>query len=493
MLIFDGTEVPSNRILLEGMGVPQMGLSFYRLWKRGLPKTKQYLIEDRFPEITEVYVDSGWQQVSESDMTAAELEDYAAEYQDFIVVNAGRISGATELWLPQREHDWNIRQREFFWSECEHLFWPVWQKSMGYPALMSLAERFEHVAIPHSTVEEETTLSARVNALVTQHQTSFHGLSIAKPDNLRAIRWDTVSTLSWLSPMRRGETIVWDGSRLVRYPARMKDQARMRYRSQCEKAGLDFKKITDDDPNEVTRLAIWSYLQMELAMAIGSPFHEDDEVVTNSDYPAAGELVESPPGDVANRASGVRKPPEPREPSETGPLPVFGVQYKTIVDTDENGNQVLREVPVVQSTSQSLRQCNTCFVASNCPAFKPDSVCAFNLPVEVKTKEQLRSLLNAIVEMQGQRVAFGRFSEEMNGGYPDPNVGLEIDRLFKLVKVIKELEDNREFIRITAERQGAGGVLSALFGDRAASLRDLPNGGLDADTTNRIIDGGPLA
>jgi hypothetical protein len=91
--------------------------------------------------------------------------------------------------------------------------------------------------------------------------------------------------------------------------------------------------------------------------------------------------------------------------------------------------------------------------------------------------------------MQGQRVAFARFSEELNGGYPDPNTGLEIDRLFKLVKILKDLESNNEFVRMTVERQTAGGVLSALFGDRAASLRDLPNGGLDAEQTNRIIDG----
>jgi hypothetical protein len=114
--------------------------------------------------------------------------------------------------------DWNVGQRTGFWAEIEHLVWPVWQKDMGFPALMSMAEDFENVAIPHSTVEEETTLAARVNALVSQHQTALHGLSLAKPDDLRAIRWDTVSTLSWLSPMRRGDPThrTGTGTRLVR-------------------------------------------------------------------------------------------------------------------------------------------------------------------------------------------------------------------------------------------------------------------------------------
>jgi hypothetical protein len=89
--------------------------------------------------------------------------------------------------------------------------------------------------------------------------------------------------------------------------------------------------------------------------------------------------------------------------------------------------------------------------------------------------------------MQGQRVAFARFGEELNGGYPDPNTGQEIDRLFKLVKTVKELDDTKETFRLTMERQSSGGVLSAIFGDRAQALRDLDNGGYDENQTTRII------
>jgi len=175
-----------------------------------------------------------------------------------------------------------------------------------------------------------------------------------------------------------------------------------------------------------------------------------------------------------------------RAPEEMQNLPVFGFKMKTIVDTDDEGRDILKEVPVVNTQSSSLRQCDTCFVASNCPAFKPQNTCAFNLPVEVKTTEQVKALLTAIIEMQGQRVAFMRFAEEMNGGYADPNVSQEIDRLFKLVNNLKELESNREFIQITAQRQGSGGVLSAIFGDRAQALKELPET-LREETVTKII------
>jgi hypothetical protein len=107
--------------------------------------------------------------------------------------------------------------------------------------------------------------------------------------------------------------------------------------------------------------------------------------------------------------------------------------------------------------------------------------------VEIKTKDQLIGLLQAIIEMQASRVAFARFSEELNGGYPDQNTSQEMDRLFKLVGQLKEMEDNREFVRMTFERQGGAGVLSAIFGDRASQLRELEGGGLSESQTTQII------
>jgi hypothetical protein len=506
MLVFDGAEVPSNRILLENTNVKAMGISFWRLKKRGLPKTKQYLLSERFPEDVDIFLDSGSLQAKEAGLSENELLDYAADYQDFVVHNADRLSGATEFSSEILGPRWVSEQRSAFWMEIPEIFWPVWTSGMGHHQLHTLSEQYENVAIPYNSIEEDTSLSGRVNAFTSQFQTSFHALSLAKPDNLRSIRFDTASTLSWMSPMLRGETIVWDGMRLVRYPKRMKDQARSRYRGVATSAGLDFDKILADDPQEVTKLAIWSYLQLDKKLR---PNHlrlaDEDLLVDNSGFQQEGTFVETPPDDVDNKGQEVRKlevvrtpsnevsqssnKAVPREPGERADLPVFQVSRKTVIEYDDAGRPVLQEVSVLESGSKSLRNCNTCFVASNCPAYKKDSECAFGLPVEVKTKEQLKALLNAIIEMQGQRVAFARFSEELNGGYPDPNLSQEIDRLFKLVKGLKELEDNREFIKMTVERRGAGGVLSALFGDRAQSLGDLPGGGLDANQTNRIIDG----
>jgi uncharacterized LabA/DUF88 family protein len=228
---------------------------------------------------------------------------------------------------------------------------------------------------------------AKTRRLNNIHGTTFHALASAKPDNLRQVPVETASTLSWLSPMMRGETIVWDGTKLLRYPKRMKEQSRPRYKSIYERAGLDFDKILADDAVEVSKLAVWSYQQYE-------DWHRrlGENVVTMSDELVPQQNAETPPVEVTPRGVGMRKL-EQRKPEEMGVLPVLGVEVQRVLEPDDDGNMVIKDVTTLRSNSTSLRVCDTCFVAANCPAFKPQNTCAFNLPVEVKTKEQVKSLV----------------------------------------------------------------------------------------------------
>ena len=58
-IIYGGTEVGSNRTLLESMGVTRMALSFYALKKRGLPQKKLWLVSEHFLSTLDILVDSG--------------------------------------------------------------------------------------------------------------------------------------------------------------------------------------------------------------------------------------------------------------------------------------------------------------------------------------------------------------------------------------------------------------------------------------------------
>lgn len=493
-----GAEVGSNRKLLEAAGITCVGFSYYRLTKRGLPKSIDDLVKKRVPPGMCVHLYPGLPDDFDDDLVG----DFAADYEEFAVRNASGVETIQEI--DRGTPLWRHQQRKGFYDDLpETMFRPVWHKADGYTQLQQLAERYGTVAIPDETIQEDTTLAGRIQGLKQVYSTSFHAVGCARPDNLRQIPFDSASTMSWLTPQMRGETVVWDGTRLVRYPKAQKEQARKRHRGTFARAGFDPDLIADDNYNEVIRATIWAYQQLEASVSDRRggdgrpPFTvidgegEDAQVIELSDKKAeerSNAMAEHPAGGVGNRGLAMRNEITPRDPREMTTLPTLNLITTQVTEQGEHG-PVLKDVAVPSLGNANLRQCNTCFVATSCPAFTPDSTCAFSLPIEVRTKEQLRGLLQAIIEMQGQRVAFARFTEELNGGYPDPNVSSEMDRLFKLVKQLKELEENREFIKVTAERSAVGGVLSALFGERAGVTKELPGGGLDPDQTNKYISG----
>ena len=471
-------------------------LNYWGLRKRGLPKTKLYLISEHFDDDMQVWVDSGATQADKAHLSARELEEYAADYEEFIATNYDRIEGWVEFDSQVKGLTWIQQQRTALGADPKRIV--VWHSAYSLLLLQQWAQEHEQIAIPNDAIESITSLAGQIRNLKSRYGTLFHALGTAKPDNLRQIPFDTASTLAWLRPMRSGETIIWDGSKLVRYPKKMKDQARKRYQRIVNGSGLDFSKFIKDEDQEATKVAIWSYLQLEANMDKNKPDlrvikgGQNPPVVSdNNDDTLYTGLMDFMGGSSNNSDLEMRKVERTevtqRDPNEMTSMPVFGYEMQTVIGSD-GGTDVLKDIPTVKSNTTSLRQCDTCFVAANCPAFKPQNTCAFNLPIKVETPEQLRSMNTALLEMQAQRVAFMRFSEELNGGYADPNVSLEMDRYFKMLKSMKELDETKEFIQITAQKSAGQGVLTRLFGDRVDAMKEKQQSLSEEQTTYIIQD-----
>jgi hypothetical protein len=471
-LVFGGSEVPSHSLLLEGMGVRNFGLNFWRLVQRGLPKTKEYLLDGRFQDNVKVFVDSGEQSLA---LDIGELKEYNDKLFQFLASNSHRVSFVTLLpGVPQQPYIDLLGLDRVI---------AMWDSNTGHKGLSALAEQFPHVGITGSSIDGDPTLATRVNAMVSSLGTSFHGIACARPDNLRSVRLDSASTLSWLSPMMRGETVTWMG-KLSRYPKSMKQAARLRCRTPAMDAGLDFEKILNDDPNEVTRLAIYSYLKLEEQM-------QRKNIATNRPIWCKDRSVENTSLDVDNKAFEMRNFSTDLEAvgEDNRPnLPGMKLVDKTVQRKNADGSSRDEVVTVAEVSDASVRQCNTCFVAANCPAFTSNSSCKFKIPVEIKTREQLMSLLDGLLEMQASRVFFARFAEELNGGYIDPNLSLEIDRLFKITEKRKEIESDSSYTKLVIEERGGGtrgGVMSQIFGERPPKELSSP---LSEASTSRLMD-----
>lgn len=180
-----------------------------------------------------------------------------------------------------------------------------------------------------------------------------------------------------------------------------------------------------------------------------------------------------------------------RTESERSNLPVMGVQRQSEVFIDpETGERATREVDHIRTRSQSMRVCKTCFLAAKCPAYEEASNCAYDIPVEIKGKDQFKSAVDSLIEMQYQRVLFMRFAEDMEGGYADPNLSNEMDRLSKMLKTKAEMEQEGFSLKIEAKERGQMGMISRLFGkDTGEAARALEAPVTVEDLYTEVVEG----
>ena len=492
-----GLEQPSHSRLLEEQGMTHAGISFWSL-KRRLPKTKPYVLADRFPESFTILLDSGGYSANKTPTSVGDLEDYAATYEEFVVKNLDRVSLVTEFDCLALGPAWIEEQRKTFWNDVPpEKFVPIWHGGMGtMPELHRLAQVYDNVGIPESALEQHANLAVQINGLQSKYGTRFHALASAKPDNLHAVRFDTAATTSWLSPAKYGETIVWDGTKLHRYTSAQKDQARKRHKGLFERAGFDAAKILADNHEEVTRFTLWSFRQLEANVDKRRPTDNPftvipggkDEVVTNMGEEPNEPFAQVPPPAADNSlevsSNSSRRVVVPRDASEERNFPGMTIHTKGGEGSAEGGT----ERQVMGRTTESLRLCDFCYVKETCPAFKPMSTCAFKFPVEFKTKEQIEAGLQIILEMQMERVAFMYYAEQQNGGYADPNLSQEIDRQVKLTEKIKEIKDNSSYLKMSIQARGETSYLEQVFGSDAKMMRDQ---GPDMGTrVERMLDTG---
>jgi len=455
-MYYGGAEEPGWRRLLIEQEVSGIALSFRHLHKR-LPKTKPWLVADRCP---------GVQVVMESPhavRASGDEEDFLATlhdaYIDFLAYNEGDVTRAMEFDAATMGLDFVLAQRRDYWDAHPDMHMAVWIE--GMEQLEALCEQYRHIGIPD--LKANAPVLRTLPRLGQKYGTSFHAVGASDPDILKV--FDSASSHSWLSATKYGETIVWNGTALKRYPAKMKGLARKRHRMLFQKAGFDAERIEKDDGDEVARFTVWSFRQLEGYLAQ----HRQEA------SPVTGQALEASTANLENGTLPVAAPP----PAMRKERQVLPVALQTAVQGAETAFDKVAGVTV--------RRCSSCHVQANCPAYNPGAECAFDIPVEVKTKEQLLGLLQGTIAMQAQRVAFGRYAEELEGGYPDPNVSNEMDRLMRVIYQAKQIQDDRDFLTLTVQAHAGAGVLSRIFGQKEAAPTTTLQRQLGPAETDHVI------
>ena len=129
-----------------------------------------------------------------------------------------------------------------------------------------------------------------------------------------------------------------------------------------------------------------------------------------------------------------------------------------------------KQSPAIMADVLELpRVCENCYLMDKCRHYDEEATCKFRTQVNINSAQDMIDLLRAVIEIQGERILFGRFIESMEGGYVDRNLSEEIKRLMELIKNFKEIVTDEESISIKvkgkeAVKTGGGGILSQIFG-----------------------------
>lgn len=462
-LYFGGGESPAWRKRLLEHGVSRISLNFTDLQNR-LPKTKEWHLADHFPP--EVRLGLYW---SPKDWSRAEEIAFARAYRTFAEDEYERLTWATDF--RHTGPSWGI---------------PLWDEKERPEVLLRDAED-GLVAVTGKQLEGRKARSFRAN--IRSLGGALLGIGVSAPEQMQGLV--AATSTSYISATRYGEFVIWDGARLRRFNAKAKPTERPRYRAAIAASGVDYGAVVEDDKEAVVSLTLWSWQQMENDMVSRrvrpTRFEDDPEEGSNLSTtfdPGLLVPIVDDQQDLVGTSARVGGSSRAIEHRETTPLPILSIGSKTVVDADG-----AETVSVIASLGQhSLRRCDSCSISDKCPGYQRGFSCAYDIPIEVRTKDQLNALLTGVLEMQAQRVLFTRMAEELEGGYPDPTLSGEVDRLFRLTEQYKAISDNRDFINIQVEAKAKGGILSRLFGDHVGeATRALPSGGIDASSTDALL------
>lgn len=465
-LYFAGAEVPTWRKLLAQEGATHVAVNYLHL-KARLPQRK-WRLENNFPEDQDIFLLSGAASTDKKKWSHFQHEDYFASYLEFVQENLDRIKFFTEYDSADMGLDWVIRQRQAWDGLDDQKFVPVWHEDWGAPLLRDMVETHPNLGIPPVQARAQNVISS----LVRRTRLNLHGLSFSHPYDAPGGLFSTLTSSSWISPTRFGETVVWDNNRLRRYPADEKEKIRTRHRQHFTLAGFDAEAILADRSNEVARYTIWAWRQLEASMEAPERMRvlKRPPISTNGHVEPEPETAPLPMPAVDNGALVLHENGDGRHV-----LPVFSYRPVTSTVPNPDGAGTVEVISNVAVMGQgALRKCDSCSLAAVCPLFEHNAECRYKIPVEIRNRDQLLGILHSLLEMQGQRVAFGFFGEQLQGGYPDANLSAELDRFMRMTQSVKEIQDNRDFLKVTVEGRTQAGVLSRLFGaERAETLRKV--------------------
>lgn len=139
----------------------------------------------------------------------------------------------------------------------------------------------------------------------------------------------------------------------------------------------------------------------------------------------------------------------------------------TEIKVREPNSPEISEQTINSTLKQVPKLCDQCYLIDKCAHYEKGATCYFRNQINVSDSSSLVDLMKMMLEMQGERVLFGRLIEQSEGGYIDQNLSKEMKLLMDLMKDFKEVmapPTDKVTITATTQAGGGSGILSQLFG-----------------------------
>lgn len=276
-------------------------------------------------------------------------------------------------------------------------------------------------------------------------QATLYGSNITDPKTLRVGRFAATTSMAWLSGRRYGELWVFARGKLHHYSAEALVKAVRAHTRDITALGGDPQACAANDLAALTSVAIQSMLSMAESLSGRPRDRQQAEVSGASPKWAEGQNTQL---DVTTPDTSLQ---------ESGAMQSIDREKVTLPVISSNAEV---EGGKVEAVSESFRQCDTCYLSTVCPKYEEHHACAFDIPVHIRTPKDIEQAGTAILDFQFQRISFGHFAEQADGGAMTPRLGQEMDRFFTILNKIKDLNGG-----VPMGNQG-GGALDRAFGEQ---------------------------
>ena len=316
------------------------------------------------------------------------------------------------------------------------LYVPEWHGG-DVDELLDLAVEYGRVAVSEGVLATESLMKP----ISVFHARNPHVAIFATSSKTKLIAPKIATDIlvsGWLSAQKHRELQVWDGAKVARFPRSTRNNQIEAHRAQIINLGCDPELIAEGDVPESMKLAVISWLQYEKVVATG-------QIIDLSLHRPGGAVDVATDTRQARRRDDLVMLPVLRPPTE--------------------------DVPEPRPESSSMRQCNVCSLSAVCPKYERDALCGFAIPVTLRTKTELSSMLATLLEIQSQRALMAKFEEDLMSQGASSEASAELERFFRLAESAKRISEDRQTLTVVATATGSGeGPLSSLFGSRVGEL-----------------------